>query len=297
MPLGLPDDDHSTAAGLELGSQLAWIWVPDEMLRPRFTDAAEAWLDGLSPKRSGWQRLWIGLMTLSALAVAGTAISFLVAALMIPAGNLPLDDQTPAIVGGYVFVVALVLLMVAIVGNAASRARSARHWPQLYGRTVVLTVRTAMDRVRARRAEFAPMSGPPPAAPLGVTRERFVTLAAEWLRFLGVECEVNTLRKGGVDILGPSSIARVIHSDEDARNSMREIVDAANDRQPVAILEAVPDGTVLEAAESASLAVFVMSPENRTFVPTHATGYGFIMARLNDRTAPDVAPHEVTSTA
>lgn len=123
-----------------------------------------------------------------------------------------------------------------------------------------------MRRSRSRRTAAVP---PPAPAPLGVSQHGRVLLAASWLRYAGLTTEIDARRRDAVDIFTEEHLVRVATEAEDPKSAMREIVAAADNdpsRAPVAFLCAIPPDTLLQAAKSASLALFVMSAEEGSLI-------------------------------
>jgi len=187
-------------------------------------------------------------------------------ATFVPRAELPLRDPAPANLAAVLGITGIISLLIAVIGNSLARTRAERLRSRLLGQLPTVVLEQAIDEVHVRREREREHATPQPPrpSPLGVSNAERVEFAAQWLRYVGVEVEVDLRADTRADIYAEHLVARVVQENEDPKTAMRDVASLAKDsaQTATAFLNELPAEELLDAARAAKLAVFVMSPED-----------------------------------
>ncbi|GAA5033291.1 hypothetical protein ACFQRL_03515 [Microbacterium fluvii] len=265
MPLGLPTADEARHRGARLGEEHATIWDPDEVVVQRISDDLTAWLRAHAVRRSNAQRLWIAVMVVCiVVALAGIAAVGLWMWLPDAGVALPVLSAQTLAIAAVTWLVAVLGVVIAIIGNAISRTIAARRRISLLADHHALALREALLRVDNRRIAARTFGNLPPAPgpqTYGISERGAVELASAWLRHLGFAPAISPVRVDGIDIRFGPCLARVTGRDEDAAASVRELagaVAAHPHARGIAFFTSAPGEGVTLFADRAGIAVLVM---------------------------------------
>lgn len=266
MPLGLPTIDEGRSAGRHLGSTYPDIWEPDWLVLYNVGQRTSDWLGSSRRRRSTTQRIWLGLMAISVVLVSTSAAIVFGLATLVPKSELPLRDPVPANLAAFLGITGIISLLISVIGNSLARTRAERLRSRLREQLPSVVLEQAIEEVRVRRAREREHADPRPplSSPLGVSDAERVEFAAQWLRYFGVDVEVDMRAASGANIHAERLVVCVVQEHEDAKTAMRDIASLAKDsaRTATAFLNELPAETLLDAARAAKLAVFVMAPED-----------------------------------
>ncbi len=299
MRNGLPSVDEARAVGYSLGSRFPNIWEPDWLATARIRDGMTEWLSSIPRKRSTGQRVWLTALALSVIAMLGGVGTIGWMLFEVNPADLPLEDTRPVDIAAALFLGGAIGVLVTVIGNSLTRTRAGRRREVQLARAHEAALSEAIQQVQRRRAEKRSAAVPPPSpAPLGLSAQGRINLAAAWLRFLNCPGEIDSRRRHGVDIFTAKHLVRVVDESEDAKTAMRDIAEVAQGdglRTAVVMLADPPPEALVDAANAATVAVFIMTAEDGSLVALTDAAHT-ILARSSDpeastdQTSAPVAP-------